>query len=105
MWVSPGQSTTRVKFRFRAGCGAIFLDVQSDQLAGFRPQLDLAEAVAFTQDGQGVIVGVKIVQIQRCDFSGPGAGVIQQLNEAVVAYGSQRCRWQASQPEKRKSHL
>jgi len=54
----------------------IFGNIDIEQSDGFFLQLNLTEAVAFSQDRQGLIVGIKIVQIQRCDFSGPGAGVI-----------------------------
>ena len=62
----------------------IFLDVQCDQFAGFRLQSDLAEAVALAQDGRGLVVGIKVVDIQGGDFGGPGAGVKEQMQQAII---------------------
>ena len=61
------------------------MDVQRHQLAGFGPQLNLAEAVALAQDGQGLVVGIEVIQIQGGDLGGPGAGVKEQMQQAVIA--------------------
>jgi len=60
------------------------LEVQPEQLTGFRPQLNLSEAVALAQDGQGLVVGIEVVQIKSGDFGCPGAGVKEQMQQAII---------------------
>ena len=61
-----------------------FWRYSADQLTGFGPQLNLAEAVALAQDGQGLVVGIEVVDIQGGDFGGPGPGVKEQMQQAII---------------------
>jgi hypothetical protein len=47
-------------------------DVELKEMSGFGFQLDEAEAVAFSEDGQGFLLGVKVVQVESGHFRGPG---------------------------------
>ena len=51
---------------------AVFFDVESEQVCGFRLKLYESEAVSLAQDGQGVLLGIEVVEFQRCQFSCPG---------------------------------
>ena len=64
----------------------IFGNIDVEQPDGFGLQFNLTEAVAFAQDREGLMVGIEVVEVQGCDFSGPGAGVIEQLQEVVVTH-------------------
>jgi hypothetical protein len=48
-------------------------DVELKELSGFGLQFDETEAVAFAEDGEGFLLGVKVVQIKGGDFRGSGA--------------------------------
>ena len=48
-------------------------DIELKELSGFRFQFDEAEAVAFSEDGEGFVLGVEVVQVEGGDFRGPGA--------------------------------
>jgi hypothetical protein len=48
-------------------------DVELKELSGFGLQFNEAEAVAFSQDGEGFLLGVEVVQVQRGYFRGSGA--------------------------------
>lgn len=37
-----------------------------------------------SQNRQRFFCGIKIVQIERCDFTGPGAGIIKQMEECII---------------------
>ena len=41
-------------------------------MSGFRLKLYESEAVSLAQDGQGVLLGVKVVELEGCQFSCPG---------------------------------
>lgn len=56
-----------------SGCCAISVDVKGDQFDGFWQESDLAIAVSFSEDGEGVFVRIEIVELQGCDFCCPGA--------------------------------
>jgi hypothetical protein len=49
------------------------IDVELKELSGFGLQFDETEAVAFAEDGEGFLLGVKVVQIKGGDFRGSGA--------------------------------
>ena len=48
-------------------------DVELKELSGFGLQFDEAEAVAFSEDGEGFLLGVEVVQVKGGDFTGPGS--------------------------------
>jgi hypothetical protein len=48
-------------------------DVELEKLIGFRIQFDEAEAVAFSEDGEGFLLGVEVVQVKGGHLRGPGA--------------------------------
>ena len=63
----------------RFGTDTVSCNIDVEQSDGYGFQSNLTIPVAFAEYRQCFVVGIKIVQIQCCDFSGPGAGVIQQL--------------------------
>ena len=54
------------------GC-SVFADIQLKESAGFLFKLNDPEPISFSQDGQCVLPGVKVIQIQCRDLTGPGA--------------------------------
>ena len=56
---------------------SVFADIQLKESAGFLFKLNDPESVSFSQDGQCVLSGVKVIQVQCGDFTGPGARVIK----------------------------
>ena len=50
----------------------IFSDIELEEMRGLRLKLYKPEPVSFSQDSQGPFLRVKVVQIQRCHFGGPG---------------------------------
>jgi hypothetical protein len=48
-------------------------DVELKELSGFGLQFDETEAVAFAEDGEGFLLGVKVVQVESGHFRGSGA--------------------------------
>jgi len=61
------------------------IDVELKEVSGFGLQLNEAEAVAFSQDGQGFLLGVEVVQVQSGHFTGPGAGIKKEVEEGIIA--------------------
>ena len=51
---------------------AVFGDIDLKELGGFLLDLYEAEPVSFAQDGQCLLLGVEVVEIQGRDFTGPG---------------------------------
>jgi len=47
-------------------------DIELKELSGFGLQFDEAEAIAFSEDGEGFLLWVEVVQVKRGDFRGPG---------------------------------
>ncbi len=47
-------------------------DIELEELSGFGFQFDEAEAVAFSEDGEGFLLGVEVVQVKGGDFGGSG---------------------------------
>ena len=68
----------------RFGFDAVFGDIAFDELNGSLFQFYLSITVAFTQDGQGLVLRVKIVKVKHSDFTGPCAGVPEQMKDGVV---------------------
>jgi len=48
-------------------------DVELEELSGFGLQFDKAEAVSFSEDGEGFLLGVEVVQVKSGHFRGSGA--------------------------------
>jgi hypothetical protein len=48
-------------------------DIELKELSGSGLQFYEAEAVAFSQDSEGFLLGVEVVQVKGGDFRGPGA--------------------------------
>jgi hypothetical protein len=48
-------------------------DIELKELSGFGLQFDEAETVAFSEDGEGFLLGVEVVQVKSGDFRGSGA--------------------------------
>ena len=63
---------------------AILSHIDLKQLASFRFQFNLSVAIAFAQYGQRFSLGLKIIQIQGCQFTGAHAGVIKQLQDTII---------------------
>ena len=47
-------------------------DVELEELSGFGLQFDEAEAVAFSEDSEGFLLWVEVVQVKGGHFRGPG---------------------------------
>jgi hypothetical protein len=47
-------------------------DIELKELSGFWLQFDEPEAVAFSQDGEGFLLGVEVIQVKSGHFRGPG---------------------------------
>jgi len=60
-------------------------DIELKELSGFGLQFDEAEAIAFSEDGEGFLLGVEVVQIEGGDFRGPGAGIREEVEEGVIS--------------------
>ena len=41
-------------------------------------------AVALAQDGQGTLLWIKVIQVERGNFTGPGARVVEQVQDRIV---------------------
>jgi len=51
---------------------AVFGDIELEELGGFLLDLYEAEPVSFAQDGQCLLLGVEVIQVERGDFTGSG---------------------------------
>ena len=47
-------------------------DIELKELSGFGLQFDETKAVSFSEDGEGFLLWVEVVQVKRGDFRGPG---------------------------------
>ena len=47
--------------------------------------VNLPVAVALVQDGQSTLLRIKIIQVERSHFAGPGTRVVEQVQDRVVA--------------------
>ena len=65
------------------GC-SVFADIQLKESTCFLFKLNDPEPVSFAQDGQCVLLGIKVIQVQCCDLTGPGTRVIKQMQKGVV---------------------
>jgi len=48
-------------------------DIELKELSGFGLQFDETEAVSFSEDGEGFLLWVEVVQVEGGDFRGSGA--------------------------------
>ena len=62
----------------------VFSDIALKQLTGLRLKLYEPKPVSLSQDGQRPFLRIKIIQVQRCYFAGPGAGVIEQMEQGII---------------------
>jgi len=53
-------------------------------MGGLGLKLYEPKPVSLSQDSQGLFFRVKVVQIQRCQFGGPGAGIIEQVEKGII---------------------
>ena len=51
---------------------AVLVAVEGEELRGLGFELYEPEAIPFAQDGQGFLLGIEVVEIERCDFTGSG---------------------------------
>ena len=65
------------------GC-AVFRDILFDELCGFRPKLYEAIVISFSPDGKGSFLRVEVVDLKGCYLSGPGPGVIEEMQDGIV---------------------
>ena len=62
----------------------VFSDVELEEMASFWLNLYDPEPVSLSQDNHGFVQGVKVVEIQRGHFGGPGPGIIEQMKEGII---------------------
>ena len=51
---------------------SILFDVETKELRGALLDIDQAESVSLSQDGQGVLLGVEVVEMEVGDLGSPG---------------------------------
>ena len=61
--------------RFRGD--TVLPDIELEEMASLWLKLYKPEPIPFSQDRHGFVLGVKVVQIQRGHFGGPGPGIIE----------------------------
>ena len=54
-------------------------------MGGFGLELYKPVPVSLSEDSHGFVLGVKVVQVQRGYFGGPGAGIIKQMKEGIIS--------------------
>lgn len=59
-------------------------DIELKQMTWLGLKLYKPEPISLSQDSQSRFLRVKVVQIQRCHFGGPGPGVIEQMKERII---------------------
>ena len=59
-------------FIWRLRRDTVFSDIELKQMTGLGLKLYKPETISLSQDSQGPFLRVKVVQIQRCHFGGPG---------------------------------
>jgi hypothetical protein len=63
----------------------IFSDIELEETRGLRFKLYKPELISLSQDSESHFLMVKVVQIQRCHFGGPGAGIIEQVEQGIIS--------------------
>ena len=61
----------------RFGVDTVFSDVEFDELGGLWPEFYLSIAICLAQNGQGPLLGIEVVDLKHCYFTGPGTRVIE----------------------------
>ena len=51
---------------------AVFFDIELEELTGFGLKRYEPVAISLPQNGQGFLLRVEVVDVQGCDFTGPG---------------------------------
>jgi hypothetical protein len=66
------------------GCYAILVDIELKELNG--PVLKFYEpkTISLTQDGHTFLLWIEVVEIEGCDFKGPGARVEKEMKEGII---------------------
>jgi len=59
-------------------------DIELEEMRGLRLKLYKPETISLSQDSESHFLRVKVVQIQRCHFGGPGAGIIEQMKQGII---------------------
>ena len=62
----------------------VFSDIELEKMAGFGFKLYETEPIPFAQNTESLFRGVKIIEIQGCDFTGPGPGIIEQMEQRII---------------------
>lgn len=62
----------------------ILSDIELKEMRGLGLKLYKPELISLSQDSESHFLMVKVVQIQCCDFSGPGAGIIEQMKQGII---------------------
>ena len=62
----------------------IFSDIELEETRGLRLKLYKPELISLSQDSESHFLRVKVVQIQRCHFGGPGGGIIEQVKQGII---------------------
>ena len=68
----------------RFGFNAVLVDITSDELNSSLFQFYSSIAITFTQDDQSTVLGVEVIEVKCCDFTGPSAGVLKQMKDGVI---------------------
>jgi len=63
----------------------VFSDIELEQMTGLGFKLYETESIAFSQDTERLLNGIKIIEIQGCDFTGPGAGIVKQMEQRIIS--------------------
>ena len=50
---------------------AVFTDEELEELSGFIIKRYKPESIAFSKDGNGLLMRVEVVEVECCDFTGP----------------------------------
>ena len=62
----------------------VFSNIQLKKMTGFGLKFYETEPIPFAQDTESLFKGVKIIEIQGCDFTGSGAGIIEQMEQSII---------------------
>ena len=60
---------------------SVFSNIQLKKMTGFHFKLYETEPIAFAQDAERLLNGIKIIEVQGCDFTGPGTGIVARLSQ------------------------
>ena len=68
----------------RIGRSTVFVNIHLNEPRGFGPQLHLPGLVTFSQDRQGLVLIIIVVQLQIGNLIGSGTRVIEQVQDGIV---------------------